>query len=171
MKIQLSNIYNSESEFNSKDSPAIIGVNNLISDVHTKIFIYELNEKFIVHGNIKYTLKLTCDVCLEKYSNEYNEKFKLVVIPENIFDENNVSNDEFIILKNNANEIDFNDFIKDTILLNIPFKKKCKPNCKGLCPICGKNKNYYECSHKFVNIDPRLKKLKEIKKTIKKKRN
>lgn len=171
MKIKLSNISTNENEFYSKDSSTIIGVNNLISDVQTKIFIYELNGKFIARGNIKYSLELICDVCLEKYQTDFVEEFKLIIIPENMFDENNVDNNEFIILKNNANEIDFNDFIKDTILLNIPLKKKCKPNCKGLCPICGKNKNYYECSHKFVNIDPRLEKLKEIKKIIKEKRN
>jgi len=171
MKIKLSNISNNENKFNSIDSSATIDVKNLIGNIHTKILVYKLNERFIARGNIKYSLELTCDVCLEKYNADFNKDFNLVIIPENLFDKNNIINDEFIILKNNSIEIDFNDFIKETIQISIPIKQKCKPDCKGLCPICGKNKNYYECSHKFINIDPRFEKLKEIRKKINEERN
>jgi uncharacterized protein len=38
----------------------------------------------------------------------------------------------------------------------------CRPNCKGLCPTCGINRNEASCQCGDQNIDPRMAKLKEL---------
>ncbi|MEA1986186.1 MAG: DUF177 domain-containing protein [Candidatus Marinimicrobia bacterium] len=169
MNIKISNISTTKTEFKSLDSKENFDIDSLVSDVESTISIYELNGEYITNSIVSFSLELRCDVCLEKYIKKHNIKNNLLVIPENKYDEQNIENDEYILIGNNADEIDFNNFIRDTILLSIPFKKKCKPDCKGLCSICGKNKNYYECSHKIVNIDPRFEKLEELRKKLEKK--
>ena len=55
--------------------------------------------------------------------------------------------------------------LRDTILLSIPLKPLCREECKGLCPVCGKNLNEGECEHvkkKEEEIDPRWEKLKAL---------
>jgi uncharacterized protein len=43
--------------------------------------------------------------------------------------------------------IDITDDVRDALALAIPMKNLCRPNCKGLCPVCGNNRNHSECNH------------------------
>lgn len=42
--------------------------------------------------------------------------------------------------------IDFNPDIREELILDYPLKPLCKPDCKGLCPKCGKNLNEGDCN-------------------------
>ena len=41
--------------------------------------------------------------------------------------------------------LDLEKIIGDHVFLNLPSQFFCKADCKGLCPICGKNRNKEEC--------------------------
>lgn len=45
-----------------------------------------------------------------------------------------------------TSEIDLLPDIRDALILAIPMKHLCRPDCKGLCPACGKNWNREECA-------------------------
>ena len=49
-------------------------------------------------------------------------------------------------LDNSRQIIDLDPDIRDEIILDYPIRPLCKPNCKGLCPKCGKNLNEGKCS-------------------------
>jgi len=38
------------------------------------------------------------------------------------------------------------DVLREQVLLSLPVRTLCKPDCKGLCPRCGKNRNIEPCS-------------------------
>ncbi len=40
---------------------------------------------------------------------------------------------------------------------------RCKEDCKGLCAVCGEDRNLHECGHKLEFGDPRLAALKSLK--------
>lgn len=42
--------------------------------------------------------------------------------------------------------IDLNPDIRGEVILDYPMKPLCNPDCKGLCPKCGKNLNEGNCS-------------------------
>ncbi len=52
--------------------------------------------------------------------------------------------------------------LREQILLDLPMRPLCKPDCRGLCVECGKNLNEGACDCVKENIDPRLVKLKEL---------
>jgi len=58
--------------------------------------------------------------------------------------------------------LDLAPLIWDEMFLAIPISPVCKPDCKGLCPICGENLNETICHHKEESIDLRLNSLKEL---------
>jgi uncharacterized protein len=37
------------------------------------------------------------------------------------------------------------DALKEQILLDLPMKSLCRPDCRGLCPQCGQNRNMVHC--------------------------
>ncbi len=55
-----------------------------------------------------------------------------------------------------GNEVDLSQVIWPNILLGLGTKYLCKPDCKGLCPMCGADLNETTCSCEKDDIDPRL---------------
>jgi uncharacterized protein len=58
--------------------------------------------------------------------------------------------------------IDLAPVLRDYILLEIPISPLCRPDCKGLCPICGNDLNESTCHHEDDAVDPRLASLKSL---------
>jgi uncharacterized protein len=58
--------------------------------------------------------------------------------------------------------IDLAPVLRDYILLETPISPLCRPDCKGLCPICGNNLNESTCYHEDESGDPRLASLKSL---------
>ena len=44
-------------------------------------------------------------------------------------------------------KIDLEPLLREYMLLEFPISPICKPNCKGLCPVCGENLNLTICNH------------------------
>lgn len=48
--------------------------------------------------------------------------------------------------------IELADVLKEQIYLKIPFQPLCNEDCKGLCPVCGQNRNTHPCQcHRLRN--------------------
>jgi uncharacterized protein len=45
-------------------------------------------------------------------------------------------------------KIDLEPLIRDYALLEIPISPLHKPDCKGLCPVCGQDLNIRDCGHR-----------------------
>ncbi len=58
--------------------------------------------------------------------------------------------------------IDLAPVLREYILLEIPISPLCRPDCKGLCPICGNNLNESQCNHADEVGDPRFSTLKKL---------
>lgn len=43
--------------------------------------------------------------------------------------------------------INLEPLLREYLLLEIPIKPLCQPDCKGLCPTCGANLNQGACEH------------------------
>lgn len=55
-----------------------------------------------------------------------------------------------LILPDNG-KIDLAPSLRDEMLLAVPINPVCKPDCRGLCPICGENWNDSTCEHYDLN--------------------
>src|SRR6266702_8008706 len=47
------------------------------------------------------------------------------------------------------------DVVREQVLLSLPGRSLCKPDCQGLCPRCGQNLNLAQCSCDKGPVDPR----------------
>ena len=63
------------------------------------------------------------------------------------------------------------DVLREQVLLTLPVRTLCKPDCKGLCPRCGQNRNSQECSCDEGPADPRWEALSGLRSTIKSSKN
>ena len=58
--------------------------------------------------------------------------------------------------------IDLTPIIRDYASLDIPIRQLCSEECKGLCPVCGMNRNQEDCGHRLESIDPRMAELQKL---------
>jgi DUF177 domain-containing protein len=59
------------------------------------------------------------------------------------------------------------DVLREQVLLSLPVRTLCKPDCKGLCPRCGKNRNLEPCTCEEGSSDPRWEALAGLRSRIK----
>ncbi len=59
------------------------------------------------------------------------------------------------------------DVLREQVLLALPVRTLCKPDCKGLCPRCGQNRNSQSCSCDEGPSDPRWEALSGLRGRIK----
>jgi uncharacterized protein len=61
-------------------------------------------------------------------------------------------------------ELDLTAWARDALSLAVPDQILCKPDCAGLCPVCGENLNTAGPEHHHeAEPDPRWAKLRELK--------
>ena len=95
----------------------------------------------LVNGEFIATIELECVRCLEKYMQPLKA----------VFDElyafsDRTATDSGLILPNDG-YIDLQPLVREYMLIEIPISPLCKPDCLGLCTVCGANKNHSLCSH------------------------
>ena len=57
--------------------------------------------------------------------------------------------------------VDVEDILRTLFVLGMETKFLCRPDCKGLCPTCGKNLNEGPCNCK-KEMDPRMAVLEQL---------
>jgi uncharacterized protein len=58
------------------------------------------------------------------------------------------------------------DVLREQVLLSLPVRTLCKPDCKGLCPRCGENRNSQACLCDEGPSDPRWQALAGLRSRI-----
>lgn len=101
---------------------------------------------FNIHGKLFLKVGYDCVRCLENKFIDHQLPFDFDVISSRKR-YNNISNRfDHIQLDKNEVYIDLSDVFADIIALAKPMKPLCKSKCKGICIICGNNKNEIKCS-------------------------
>jgi len=59
------------------------------------------------------------------------------------------------------------DVVREQVLLSLPGRTLCTPDCKGLCPSCGQNLNSALCGCDKTLVDPRWNALAGLADTVK----
>lgn len=97
-------------------------------------------------GDASGRISLECGRCLETFPQELQSEFEEIFT----FSNRPLSEDETIIPEDG--NIDFEPIIREYLLLEIPYSPVCRPDCKGLCIVCGQNLNEKICEHMEARI-------------------
>jgi uncharacterized protein len=120
-------------------------------------------------GRVKATLELECSRCLEPYGVPVDAAFDLLFLPAAEIDgeeEREVAEEDLGVSYYKNDVIDLGDVMREQFYLALPMKPLCQPDCRGLCPECGKNRNRESCSCQSEWVDPRLEPLRKLRKNV-----
>lgn len=104
-----------------------------------------------IGGTIKAELFLVCSRCLEEYSYSLSSDISVELEPMTMTpggSELELRREEMDIEYFEGEEIDLDSIVYEEVLLNLPMMPLCSENCRGLCDICGINKNTGTCTCK-----------------------
>jgi len=127
--------------------------------------IQQSDAKVTVSGKVEAKLQLECDRCLKAVSVPTSTEFKVEYITPEVYQAGQAAEllDEDLTLSIfDGAVIDVDDLVREQLLLALPAQMLCQDECKGLCPICGGDKNLKNCNCQEAEIDPRWAGLREI---------
>ena len=107
-------------------------------------------------GRLKAHTRLQCVRCLEAYDQELAAEVEELFVHQT----KNTSDPQLVVPTTGI--LDLNPIVREFLLLALPQRPLCTPDCKALCPICGSNLNKTACDHTEADIDPRFAVLKSL---------
>jgi len=113
-------------------------------------------EGVFVAGSITGTWRLRCARCLTEETRPFTVEIGELVTP--VATDPDKADDDYVLVDE---QIDIDQIVRDAIGVEMPFAPLCRPDCRGLCPTCGGNRNLGECPGHDA-IDPRFAVLSEL---------
>jgi uncharacterized protein len=111
-----------------------------------------------LRANYKGEFEILCARCVEPVAQTLEGEFDLVFRPsaaDGEGGEHAITPDETEIGYYEESGLLLEDVVREQVLLSLPGRTLCKPDCKGLCPRCGQNQNLATCSCEQTPSDPR----------------
>ena len=124
--------------------------------------------KFRLVGALRTAVEMPCSRCLEPFTIPVQTTFDLMFLPQSDAPESDkverkIDDDDVGVSFYTDDTIDLGDVVREQIYLTLPMKPLCRTDCRGLCPLCGINRNLGTCDCKSDWIDPRLAVLKGMR--------
>jgi len=141
---------------------------NVISPLKGELMLIKLKDEIsVILKDASIGVRFKCSRCLKDYDGVIEipgaEREFLAhrpIVAEDL-------NDVYLIDMKDLT-IDIYEMVRQEIILHFPFFQVCFNSCKGLCPICGKNRNERPCTCKQEDPSRNLP-FKDLKKIMGKK--
>ncbi len=118
-------------------------INNLNGTAH----ISRTPQGLLVEAEFSGILLQECVRCLEEYAQPLHTKLS------ELYAFRYRRNTESDLYVPEDGQIDLAPLARDYLLLEMPIKSICRPDCKGLCSICGENLNETVCEHQTQGVE------------------
>ncbi len=112
-----------------------------IHELSGMVRISRTPQGLLVEGEFSGKMGAECVRCLAEFLQPLKTSFEELYA----FDQRSVS-DSGLILPEDAN-IDLGPIVREYLLIEMPINPVCRPDCKGLCPVCGEDLNQRTCEH------------------------
>ena len=111
-----------------------------------------------IQGRYGVEMTAECDRCLAPARFPLAAGFDLFYRPMS-----DIAREEEIEIDEGEAEIGFyesggmelEEILREQVLLALPMQRVCREDCKGICPVCGKNRNETACDCKPESADDR----------------
>ncbi|MGA2886922.1 MAG: DUF177 domain-containing protein [Terracidiphilus sp.] len=127
-----------------------------------------------LRGNFAGSFQVPCARCVEPVEIPLGADYDLIFRPASAdteAPERSITAPETEIGYYQGDSLALEDVLREQVLLSLPVRTLCKPDCKGLCPRCGVNRNSQNCSCEVGPSDPRWEALAGLRGRIESKDN
>lgn len=112
-----------------------------------------------VEGGVELAFRTFCDRCLAEAETVLDLRFDRVVLSPEAGAEDDEADDLGFM---DGYQLDVETFVYNEIIGSWPAKILCREDCRGLCPVCGQNRNERDCGCDTFVPDPRMAVIQDI---------
>ncbi len=133
--------------------------------VNGTVKLTRTNRSILVQAKLRVSAKFECSRCLKEV-----EQLLKINIEEEFFPTLDVVTGKAVALPEEPgvftidenHMLDMTEAVRQYLLLALPMKPLCRPDCAGICPDCGQDLNEGACGCRTNEIDPRWAKLAQL---------
>lgn len=126
------------------------------ADVHIVLRLEALSDGIVVTGAVSTHWQGICRRCAVPASGpldcEVHELYQQVVTDPEAFEL--------------GDQLDLEPMVREVVLIDAPASPLCRPDCQGLCPVCGIDRNAQTCTCDPEIRDPRWADLDEFRQSL-----
>jgi DUF177 domain-containing protein len=169
MRIELASLENGKRSFAHTYSPGELVLEDervsIVEPASISGEIRQKGERLRVTGKVSGRVQLECDRCLKPIEVVVDSRFDVEYVTAEDYQaqqalELTEADLNLSVFDGECLEID--ELVKEELLLAVPDHVICKEDCKGMCAVCGVDKNSIDCACETREVDPRWSGLKEL---------
>lgn len=138
-------------------------VGQVFGPISAELTVTNTGEAYLVTGELSLDVELQCSRCLKPLQTKVEASIEEEFYQHPHEVEEELPFDDDLVV--DGDELDATSLIEESILISIPMKPICSPDCPGLCSTCGADLAEGDCECDNTDIDLRLAPLKELLKT------
>lgn len=169
MRIELESLEGGKGTFAQTYAPVELRLNDsrvsLLEGPAVSGKIRQNGAKVTVTGRTTARAQLECDRCLKPIELLIDSTFELDYVTAEEYQAQQaveLTEADLDLSVFDGVEIDIDELVMEELLLAVPDHILCSESCKGICAICGLDKNSSACACETGTIDPRWAELKKL---------
>lgn len=133
--------------------------------VEGEVSLTRTNRGILVTGKLNADIRGVCSRCLgyacaNSILNIEDEYYPVI----DINSDSQIKVDPYAFTIDHNHILDLDEAIRQYIIMAIPTRLLCKPDCPGLCPVCGQEFAKGDCEHRNTSYAHRWNKLAQVRK-------
>lgn len=140
----------------------------LSGDVRIEGHLTRMAEQVYFQGCIHGTVTMPCSRCLTPSQTDFTAEARVVFLPPS-FDTSSAAEgrpnltDEIDLYIHDGTVLDLMPLVREQVVLSFPIQALCRPDCAGLCHVCGSDLNHETCACQSDDVDPRFAVLNQLR--------
>ena len=148
---------------------------SIVGPVRFRGTLTRAGDRFHLRGRIGATLQLACGRCLTPFTKAVDTGVDLTYVPDRApagtaakdkghapDAEVELQDEDLSTAYYHDHVLDLGEMLREQFYLALPMQPLCRPDCQGLCPKCGVDRNVERCQCQTEWVDPRLSALKAL---------
>jgi uncharacterized protein len=141
------------------DGPPLDDDLKVVAPFHGEVRFMRVGAGILVTGKLETAVELECSRCLAAFQTatrfEIEEEFRPTLDVNSGARLAQESDQDTATLIDERHILDLAEVIRQNLTLSLPRSPLCRPDCEGLCPQCGENRNEGSCDCEIEVVDPR----------------
>ncbi|MEO5951737.1 MAG: DUF177 domain-containing protein [Chloroflexia bacterium] len=137
-------------------------------DLKGEVKVTRLGDGMLVQGDVLSQVALQCSRCLDDFMLPVDARLEEQFQPSIDIESGHpikraeYEQDDNAFMLDPNHMMDLTEPIRQALLVALPMRPLCREDCKGLCSICGANRNYEDCGHIDEQTDSRWAGLRDL---------
>lgn len=126
--------------------------------------VLSMDDGYLVEGSMEAEGLLVCNRCLEPVPWKGSDRFSVELRHplDTAEEEIELGTGDLDVMFITGDQLEVESLAAEQVLLNLPMRILCQPDCSGLCARCGANKNQEGSCRCEPEVDPRWESLRGL---------